>query len=64
MNLLVKNISIDEIKKVAILLGRDFTDIEKKQKEKGVTIKTDTQLLAEMKAETDKKINDKKPKKK
>jgi len=64
MNLLVKNISIDEIKKVAILLGRDFSEIEKKQKEKGKTIKTDAELLAEMKADTDKKVNDKKPKKK
>ena len=64
MNLLVKNITIDQIKKVAILLGRDFADIEKAQKEKGVTIKTDAQLLAEIKEETDKKINDKEPKKK
>jgi hypothetical protein len=64
MNLLVKNISIDEIKKVAILLGRDFAEIEKAQKEKGKNIKSDVELLAEMKAETDKKVNDKKPKKK
>jgi hypothetical protein len=64
MNLLVKNITIDEIKKVAILLGRDFSEIEKKQKEKGKKIKNDVELLAEMKADTDKKVNDKKPKKK
>jgi hypothetical protein len=64
MNLLVKNITIDQIKKVSILLGRDFTEIEKAQKEKGVTIKTDAQLLAEIKSQTDKKINDKEPKKK
>jgi hypothetical protein len=54
MNLLVKNITIDEIKKVAILLGRDFSEIEKTQKDKGKEIKT----------ETDKKVNEKKPKKK
>jgi hypothetical protein len=64
MNLLVKNITIDQIKKVAILLGRDFAEIEKAQKEKGITVKTDAQLLAEIKAETDKKINEKEPKKK
>ena len=64
MNLLVKNITIDEIKKVAILLGRDFSEIEKTQKEKGKNIKSDVELLAEMKSETDKKVNDKKPKKK
>ena len=64
MNLLVKNITIDEIKKVAILLGRDFSEIEKSKKEKCKNIKSDVELLAEMKAETDKKVNDKKPKKK
>ena len=64
MNLLVKNITIDKIKKVAILLGRDFTEIEKAQKEKGISVKTDDQLLAEIKSETDKRINDKEPKKK
>jgi hypothetical protein len=64
MNILVKNITINEVKKVALLLGRDFTKIEKEQKEKGKNIKTDAELLAEMKADTDKKVNDKKPKKK
>jgi hypothetical protein len=64
MNILVKNITINEVKKVALLLGRDFIKIEKEQKEKGKNIKTDAELLAEMKADTDKKVNDKKPKKK
>jgi hypothetical protein len=64
MNILVKNITINEVKKVALLLGRDFSKIEKEQKEKGKNIKTDAELLAEMKADTDKKVNDKKPKKK
>jgi hypothetical protein len=64
MNLLIKNITINEIKKVAILLGRDFAEIEKRQKEKGKNIKSDVELLAEMKADTDKKVNDKKSKKK
>jgi hypothetical protein len=64
MNILVKNITINEVKKVALLLGRDFSKIEKAQKEKGKNIKTDDELLAEMKADTDKKVNDKKPKKK
>jgi hypothetical protein len=64
MNLLVKNITIDEIKKVAILLGRDFSEIEKTQKDKGKEIKTDDELLAEIKTDTDKKVNEKKPKKK
>jgi hypothetical protein len=64
MNILVKNITINEVKKVALLLGRDFSKIEKEQKEKGKNIKTDDELLAEMKADTDKKVKDKKPKKK
>jgi len=64
MNLLIKNITINEIKKVAILLGRDFSKIEKKQKEKGKEIKSDDELLAEIKSDTDKKVNDKKSKKK
>jgi hypothetical protein len=64
MNILVKNITINEVKKVALLLGRDFSKIEKEQKEKGKNIKTDDELLAEMKADTDKKVNDKKSKKK
>jgi hypothetical protein len=64
MNILVKNITINEVKKVALLLGRDFSKIEKEQKEKGKNIKTDAELLAEMKADTDKKVNDKKSKKK
>jgi hypothetical protein len=64
MNLIVKNITIDEIKKVAILLGRDFSNIEKSQKEKGKNIKSDVELLAEIKSDTDKKVNDKKSKKK
>jgi hypothetical protein len=64
MNLLVKNITIDEIKKVAILLGRDFSEIEKAQKEKGKQIKTDAEILSEIKTEADKKVNDKNPKKK
>jgi hypothetical protein len=58
--LLIRNITIDEIKKVAILLGRDFSEIEKTQKEKGVTVKTDALLLAEIETE----IKNKKPKKK
>jgi hypothetical protein len=45
-------------------LGRDFSEIEKSKKEKCKNIKSDVELLAEMKAETDKKVNDKKPKKK
>ena len=64
MNLLIKNITINEIKKVAILLGRDFSKIEKKQKEKGKEIKSDDELLSEIKSDTDKKVNDKKSKKK
>jgi hypothetical protein len=64
MNLLIKNITINEIKKVAILFGRDFSKIEKKQKEKGKEIKSDDELLAEIKSDTDKKVNDKKSKKK
>jgi hypothetical protein len=64
MNILVKNITINEVKKVALLLGRNFSKIEKEQKEKGKNIKTDDELLAEMKADTDKKVNDKKSKKK
>jgi hypothetical protein len=64
MNVLIKNITINEIKKVAILLGRDFSKIEKKQKEKGKEIKSDDELLAEIKSDTDKKVNDKKSKKK
>jgi hypothetical protein len=64
MNLLIKDIDINQAKKIAILLGRDFKEIEEKEKKKGKVIKTDAELLAEMKADTDKKVNDKKSKKK
>jgi hypothetical protein len=64
MRLVIDDIELNAVKKVAILLGRDFSNIEKSQKEKGKNIKSDVELLAEMKAETDKKVNDKKPKKK
>ena len=64
MRLVIDDIELNAVKKVAILLGRDFSEIEKTQKEKGKNIKSDVELLAEMKSETDKKVNDKKPKKK
>jgi hypothetical protein len=64
MKLIVNNIEIDEAKKIALMLGRDFAEIEKEQKKKGKQVKTDSELLAEMKADTDKKVNDKKSKKK
>jgi hypothetical protein len=64
MKLIVNNIEIDEAKKIALMLGRDFAEKEKEQKKKGKQVKTDSELLAEMKADTDKKVNDKKSKKK
>lgn len=58
--LIIKDITIDEIQKVAILLGRDFKEIEEKEKKKGREPKKDSELLAEI----EKTVKDKKPKKK
>lgn len=59
MNLLIKNIDINEAKKVAILLGRDFKGIEEKEKNKGREPKTDAELITEI----ENKVKQKKPKK-
>lgn len=58
--LIIKDITIDEMQKVAFVLGRDFKEIEKKEKDKGTTIKSESVLVAEI----EKTVKDKKPKKK
>jgi hypothetical protein len=60
MKLIVNNIEIDEAKKIALMLGRDFTDIENDQKKKGKQVKEDKELLNEMKADADAKGKKKK----
>lgn len=60
MKLIVNNIDINEAKKVAILLGRDFKDIEEKEEKKGREPKKDAELIAEI----ENKVKEKKPKKK
>jgi len=63
MKLIVNNIEIDEAKKIALMLGRDFTEIEKEQKKKGKQVKQvkeDKELLDEMKADADAKGKKKK----
>jgi hypothetical protein len=60
MKLIVNNIEIDEAKKIALMLGRDFTEIEKEQKKKGKIVKDDKELLDEMKADADAKGKKKK----
>jgi hypothetical protein len=60
MKLIVNNIEIDEAKKIALMLGRDFTEIEKEQKKKGKQVKEDKVLLDEMKADADAKGKKKK----
>lgn len=60
MNLLIKDIDINQAKKIAILLGRDFKTIEEKEKIKGKEPKADADLFAEIEAD----IKKKKPKKK
>lgn len=59
MKLIVNDIDINEAKKVAILLGRDFKTIEEKEKIKGKEPKADANLFAEIEAD----IKKKKPKK-
>lgn len=63
MILIVRNIGINEIKKIAILLGRDFKDIEEKQKAKGVNVKSEKDLGAEIENKV-KEEKDKQTKKK
>lgn len=60
MNLFIKDIDINQAKKIAILLGRDFKAIEEKEKIKGKEPKADADLFAEIEAD----IKKKKPKKK
>jgi hypothetical protein len=48
IKLIVNNIEIDEAKKIALMLNRDFTEIEKEQKKKGKQVKDDKELLDEM----------------
>ena len=60
MNLLIKDIDINEAKKITILLGRDFKAIQDKEKTKGKEPKSDVDLFAEIEAD----IKKKKPKKK
>jgi hypothetical protein len=60
MNILIKNISFNAIKKLSLILGFDIAKEEKKEKDKGKSVKTDAQLLAEIETE----IKNKKPKKK
>lgn len=48
MKLIVNDIDINEAKKVAILLGRDFKDIETKEKKKGREPKKEVELIAEI----------------
>jgi hypothetical protein len=64
MRLIINDIDVNVAKKICLLIGRDFKAIEEKEKKKGKQVKNDVELLAEMKADTDKKVNDKKPKKK
>ena len=64
MRLIINDIDVNVAKKICLLIGRDFKEIEEKEKKKGKQVKKDVELLAEMKADTDKKVNDKKPKKK
>jgi hypothetical protein len=64
MRLIINEIEVNMAKKICLLIGRDFKAIEEKEKAKGKQVKQDAELLAEMKADTDKKVNDKKPKKK
>jgi hypothetical protein len=60
MKLIVNNIEIDEAKKIALMLDRDFSEIEKEQKKKGKQVKEDKELLDEMKADADAKGKKKK----
>jgi hypothetical protein len=60
MKLIVNNIEINEAKKIALMLGRDFSEIEKEEKKKGKQIKEDKELLDEMKADADAKGKKKK----
>jgi hypothetical protein len=60
MKLIVNNIEIDEAKKIALMLDRDFSEIEKEQKKKGKIVKDDKELLDEMKADADAKGKKKK----
>ena len=63
-DLVLKGLDFNAIKKISLILDFDVSKEEKKEKDKGKNIKSDVELLAEIKSETDKKINDKKPKKK
>jgi len=60
MKLIVNNIEIDEAEKIALMLDRDFSEIEKEQKKKGKIVKDDKELLDEMKADADAKGKKKK----
>ena len=62
MKLIINDIELNDIKKIALVLGRDFKTIEEKEKKKGKQVKTDAELLAEIKAKVDNKV--KTPKKK
>jgi hypothetical protein len=64
MRLIINDIDVNVAKKICLLIGRDFKAIEEKEKAKGKQVKENAELLAEMKADTDKKVNENKPKKK
>jgi hypothetical protein len=55
-DLVLKNLDIETLKKLSILLGFDISEQEKKEKEQGTAIKSDAVLLAEI----EKTVNDKK----
>lgn len=59
-DLVLKGLDFNTIKKISLILGFDITKEEKKEKDKGKSVKTDADLFAEIEAD----IKKKKPKKK
>jgi hypothetical protein len=59
-DLVLKGLDFNTVKKLSLILAFDISKEEKKEKDKGKSVKTDAQLLAEIETE----IKNKKPKKK
>jgi hypothetical protein len=59
-DLVLKGLDFNTVKKLSLILAFDIAKEEKKEKDKGKSVKTDAQLLAEIETE----IKNKKPKKK
>jgi hypothetical protein len=60
MRVIIDNVDINQVKKIALMLDRDFSEIEKEEKKKGKQVKEDKELLDEMKADADAKGKKKK----